>query len=272
MDSFFAGGTTSLDKYLHSKVDTFFSGLEDKMMNWLTTSFVAFRTEISAKIAEQSAKIDTLRSDTHQVVNTLKHELNQKEIYISGLTEVIVGQKRATLEQGVHDRKRDIMVGNIKVDTDETPAKLELKVRENFINTLNIPKRDVDSYVFTARHRLQNNGRGKAPNVICVLVDLDHVNQVLTAARKKGKEGQHIQSHLPRELQKWKHHCLYQRRLLINAGKDPKDVRVRDRRGFSVLQIKEGREYYDKLTYEVTLHDNTQFPVVIAIPQPGDYQ
>ena len=216
----------------------------------------AFRLELSGQIQTNAASITNLRKETQEAVVTLRKEIHAKDDYILNLQHQVLIQKREALEQGVHDRKRDLMLSEIPQDNDETPATLENKIRANFINKLSIPKTDVDKYIFTARHRLQKNAKSnKPPKVICVLVDLDHVNQVLDAARKKGKDGQHVQNHLPRALQQWKSHCLYQRRLLINNGCDVKDVRIRDRRGFTTLQMREGREFVDKLSYNVVVND-----------------
>ena len=268
MDAALVNGDTPLDKYLQDKMDKFFEDLQEKTMKWMTETLGAFRLEINAHIAENKEKIDTLREDTKNAMCMLREEMHSKDSLILSLQAEIEKQKRASLEQGVHDRKRDLLLSDIPMSRDETPASLENKIRENFVSKLDIPQTDVDKYIFTARHRLQKNENSTSPpKVICVLVDLDHVNQVLAAARKKGRNGQHVQNHLPQALQKWKSHCLYQRRLLIDNGSDPKDVRIRERRGFTTLQIREGQQFSDKLTYVVSVYD-TPFPCVIPIPPP----
>ena len=250
----------NIEKYLKDRMDAFFKDLEEKTMKWMTETIQAFRVEMNNNI-------ENLRTHTQGAVAGLHQEIAKRDVAMEILKDSVVKMKQATLEQGVHDRKRDLLISDIP---HETPAQLEKKVRDNFVTTLQLPQADVDKYVFTARHRLQANPRSNAPpKVIVVFVDLDHINQVLAAARNKGRQGQHIQTHLPRELQSFKSHCLHQRRLLIDTGRDQRDIRVRERRGFPVLQIKEGSAFVDKLWYVVNLNDNIPYPYLIEVPRPA---
>lgn len=229
-----------IDEYINAKCEAFFTTLEVRLLKTVDTHLKVY----SDKIAAHEIEIKSLR-DTNKL---LEGEL--------------LKQKKANLEQGVHDRKRDIIISDL-VDEgdprDETPAKLEQKIKDNLVNKLDIPRAEVNKFVFTARHRLQKPKRG-LPKVIAVISDLDHVNTIFTAARKKGRDGQHIQNHLPQELQRWKNRCLYERKQLVESGVQRSELRLREFKGFTKLQIKEGTEWVDKLVYKVAFLDTVNFP------------
>lgn len=232
----------ALDDFLEQRTKSFWNSLETKLTATFNSFLENFKKTVNADLQANRNEIVNLRAEN----DVLRSE--------------VLKQKKGNLEQGVHDRKRDVMISDLEINDNETQSQLEAKICDNFVNTLGIPRSEVNKFVFKARHRLQKPRNGKPPKVIAVLLDLDHVNTVFTAARKKGAAGQHIQTHLPQELQMWKNRCLKERRRIIDGGCDRKDVRVRDYRGFSKLQVRQGDNFVDKLVYMVSLDEKVNFP------------
>ena len=241
MDAHVESNKASVDEYINEKLGAFFTSLEEK----LTKSF--------NKLCEG------FRESCLDEIRLLKEENTKKDTKIKQLESAFLKIKKESLEQAVHDRKRNLMISDIPIQQNETNEMLEASIREGFVHQLGIPKPQVDKFVFSARHRLQPGKRGP-PKVIAVLVDSDHVNTVLTAARKKGTQGQHIQTHLPTELGRWKSRCLYERRKLLDDGLDKKSVRIREMKGFSVLQVYNGAQWENRFEYTVSLDDSVNFP------------
>ena len=246
MSSHITAEKKTLEEFFASQATEFFSKLTEKFNVFITD----FRNKVTVEIERNAAEISSLRE-----------RCNQKDVYIDNLEKELLRQKRGNMEQGVHDRKRDVMIADIPESNGESPGVLEEKIRDDFVGKLGIPRVEVNKFVFTARHRLQKPKNGnKAPKVIAVLLDLDHANMVFTAARKKGRDGQHIQKHLPKELQDFKNRCLKIRREMIDGGVDKKDVRVWDFKGFAKLQVKEDGVFEDKLVYKMSLDSTVNFP------------
>ena len=241
IDSHVQESKNVFDDYINDKCENFFSNLQVRLVKTVDDHLKIY----CDKLAAQAVEIKGLRETN----NILEGEL--------------LKIKKSNLEQGVHDRKRDIIISDLEVEgepRDETQAVLEVKIRDNLVNKLDIPRAEVNKFVFTARHRLQKSRRGP-PKVIAVICDLDHVNTVISAARKKGRDGQHIQNHLPQELQRWRNRCLYERKMLVDSGVQKSELRLREFKGFTKLQIKVNSEWEDKLVYKVALLDTVNFPV-----------
>ena len=237
IDSYVEGEKSVIDAYINSKCEAFFDSLQERLVELVNTHLKAYTDTVAA----QATEIKQLQDEN----NLLKGEL--------------LKVKRSNLEQGVHDRKRDVIISDLVEEENETPQALETKIRENFVTKLEIPRNEVNEFVFTARHRLHKAKRGTT-KVIAVLTDLDHVNKVILAARRKGKEGQHLQNHLPQELQQWRNRCLFERKQLTDSGVSKKDLRLRDFKGFTKLQRKQGLEWETILEYKVTFNDSENFP------------
>ena len=239
-----------LDNYLEEKSNAFFEKLEIKLVK----TFDNFLSEFKEKV------VADIQANTDQIVS-LRAESDRRDARLEVLEKEVLKQKRGNLEQGVHDRKRDIIISDLELHKDDTPTQVDAKIRNNFVNKLGLSTGVINDFIFTARHPLGKPKNGKPPKVIAVLLDLDHVNTVFNAARKKGPGGQHIQTHLPQELQKWKNRCLFERRNMLNSGADRSEVRIRDFKGFSKLQVKHDTiGWVDKLEYVVSLDDKVNFP------------
>ena len=237
LDSYVEESKSVIDAYINSKCNQFFDGLQERLVRLINTHLEAYNDLVK----DQAEEIKLLKEENFLMKNE------------------VLKMKKANLEQGVHDRKRDIIISGLEEDAGETPQSLEVKIRANLVSTLDIPKAEVDKFVFTARHRLHKPKSGNA-KVIAVLTDLDHVQRVISAARRKGKDGQHLQNHLPQELQKWRNRCLWERKQLIDDGAEKKDLRLRDFKGFTKLQQKNGADWDTLLEYKVTFDDSVNFP------------
>ena len=235
-------------------LETFFSGKADKFFGDLTERFNTFINEFKVKVEGEI-------KENRDEIAKLRDRCDEKDRRIDLLEKWALEQKKGFLEIGVQDRKRNVMISDLPESEAETPAILQGKICDDFVTNLGIPRAEVNKFVFTARHRLQKSNHPTKPTkVIAVLQDLDHANMVFTAARKNGRKGQHIQKHLPTELQEWKNRCLKIRRDMIDGGLDTKEVRVWDSKGFAKLQVKESGTFTDKLIYKVSLDKADNFP------------